>query len=86
MNYNFEWDEEKNRLNFEKHGISFETAQYVFADEMHVILYDDLHSVNEDRYIAIGKVDQVLYVVHTVRSERIRIISARIATEAGKRR
>ncbi len=29
----FEWDEEKDQINREKHGISFETASYVFRDE-----------------------------------------------------
>lgn len=28
----FEWDEEKDRINRAKHGISFETASYVFDD------------------------------------------------------
>ena len=41
--------------------------------------------MDEDRYIAIGMVDSVLFVVHTVREERIRIISARLATEAERR-
>ena len=85
IEYSFEWDDEKNRVNIEKHGISFESARFVFADENHVILYDDIHSVNEERYIAIGMVDKILYVVHTIRNERIRIISARSATEAERR-
>ena len=83
--YRFEWDDEKNHINIKKHGISFESARFVFADENHVILYDDIHSVNEERYIAIGMVDKILYVVHTIRNERIRIISARTATEAERR-
>ncbi|MBR1634976.1 MAG: BrnT family toxin [Lachnospiraceae bacterium] len=85
IEYSFEWDDEKSRVNIEKHGISFESARFVFADENHVILYDDIHSVNEERYIAIGMVDKILYVVHTIRNERIRIISARSATEAERR-
>ena len=32
----FEWDEEKDRINREKHGISFETASYVFQDEYYI--------------------------------------------------
>ena len=44
-------------------------------------MYDFEHSVDEDRYIAIGKVAEVLFVVFTERKERIRIISARLATE-----
>ena len=45
-----EWDDEKNEINVRKHGISFETAAYVFADENRIELYDELHSDEEDRY------------------------------------
>ena len=51
-----------------------------------VFEWDDFeHSTDEDRYIAIGMVGDVLFVVFTERSERIRIISARLATEAERR-
>lgn len=40
MNLKFEWDEEKDRMNREKHGISFETASYVFRDEYYIEMYD----------------------------------------------
>ena len=81
----FEWDEEKNLLNQRKHGISFETAAYVFADENYIEMYDFEHSISEDRYIAIGLVGDVLFVVFTERKEKIRLISARLATEAERR-
>ena len=45
-------------------------------------MYDFEHSVDEDRYIAIGKVGDVLFVVFTERKETIRLISARLATNA----
>lgn len=76
-----EWDEEKNQLNIKKHGISFEAAALVFNDEHYIELFDEDHSVDEDRYIAIGLVDEVLFVVHTMRKETIRLISARLATK-----
>ena len=47
----FEWDEEKNILNRSKHGISFETAAYVFEDDNYIEMYDFEHSIEEDRYI-----------------------------------
>ena len=59
----FEWDEHKNFINKEKHKISFETAAYVFDDPYYIEMYDFEHSVEEDRYIAIGKVGDVLFVV-----------------------
>ena len=76
----FEWNEEKNRINQQKHGISFETAMMVFNDDDRIEIYDFEHNVDEDRYNTIGKVDDVLFVVYTERKENIRLISARLAT------
>ena len=78
----FEWDENKNVINKEKHKISFETAAYVFDDPYYIEMFDFEHSVDEDRYIAIGKVGDILFVVFTERKETIRLISARLATNA----
>ena len=63
MELKFEWDEEKDRINRQKHGISFETASYVFRDEYYIEMYDFEHSMEEDRYIAIGMVGDLLFVV-----------------------
>lgn len=81
----FEWDEEKNKINKEKHGISFETAAYVFDDVHYIEMYDFEHSIDEDRFIAIGRVGDLLFVVFTERGENIRLISARLATETERR-
>ena len=78
----FEWDEDKNTINKEKHKISFETAAYVFDDPYYIEMFDFEHSVDEDRYIAIGKVGDILFVVFTERKDTIRLISARLATNA----
>ena len=75
-----EWDDSKNRINIQKHGISFETAALVFADEERIEYYDKLHSLNEDRYVVLGCVQGILYVVYTMRDEAARLISARMAT------
>nr|WP_304578273.1 BrnT family toxin [uncultured Acetatifactor sp.] len=77
----FEWDEEKNQINIERHGIDFETAVLVFNDVQRIEIYDIEHSMNEDRYNTIGMVDDVLFVVYTERKENIRLISARVATK-----
>ena len=45
-------------------------------------MYDFDHSIDEDRYIAIGCVENVLFVVFTEKRESIRLISARLATES----
>ena len=75
-----EWDEHKNRLNLEKHGISFQTASLVFADEERIEYFDRLHSQDEDRFVVLGCVQGILYVVYTMRGEYVRLISARMAT------
>lgn len=85
MSLRFEWDEEKNLHNQKKHGISFETAAYVFQDEHYIEMYDFEHSIDEDRYIAIGRVGDLLFVVFTERGETVRLISARLATEIERR-
>ena len=81
----FEWDEEKNQINKRKHKISYETAAYEFEDENYIEMYDFEHIIEEDRYIAIGCVGDVLFVVFTERKDNIRLISARLATESERR-
>lgn len=75
-----EWDTNKNDANMKKHHISFETAARVFLDENRLDYYDIVHSINEDRYITIGVVEEVLVVVYTLRLAKIRMISARLET------
>ena len=84
----FEWDDQKERANIRKHGIDFSTAALVFNDENRIDLYDEIHSESEDRYITIGEVGGITYVVFVVYTERedvIRLISARLATESERR-
>ena len=81
----FEWDENKNRINRIKHGISFQEAETVFDDENAVVIYDDKHSMSEERFIIIG-IDfnyRELTVCHCYRGkdDTIRIISARKASK-----
>lgn len=80
MTLEFEWDEEKANINLQKHGIPFETAAKVFLDKNRIEIYDESHSIYEDRYITIGLADEVLFVVYTERHPIIRLISARLAT------
>lgn len=78
----FEWDQNKNIINQQKHKISFSTAKLVFQDDNMVDFPDYNHSINEERRIAIGKVRDILFVCYTVRYEdTIRIISARRANK-----
>jgi uncharacterized DUF497 family protein len=82
MELQFEWDEEKNRRNVSKHGISFEDARYVFADPLHLETYDKDHSIEEDRWRIIGSIGKILRVSVTYRGNGIRIISAMAANSA----
>jgi len=81
----FAWDENKNRENTRKHGISFGEAQTVFFDENAIRYFDPDHSEDEDRFIMLGisfKL-RVLVVCHCyrVRDTTIRIVSARKANK-----
>lgn len=83
----FEWDPNKNEINKKKHGLSFETATQVFADEFAKVYSDPEHSDNEDRFVIIGMIlsRKVCVVNHCFREgDRIRLISARYATKTEK--
>lgn len=72
-----DWDENKNRLNQETHGVSFEVAQRVFDDPQRVIIRDLAHEKGEKRFFCLGMVDgSVLTVRFSFRRKRIRIFGA----------
>ena len=78
----YEWDENKNKANIEKHGFSFNDA-YLFFDETY-LCYEDLRSdyYKEKRFIAIGTIkDRVVVLIFTKRNSKTRIISMRKANE-----
>ena len=84
----FEWDENKNTINKQKHGLSFEEAKEVFYDDDAVLFDDPDHSVGEERFLIIGmlKSSKICIVSHCYRDNDnvIRIISARTATKNEK--
>jgi uncharacterized protein len=85
------WNDDKNRGNKCKHGLSFEAAQYVFADPLALTRQDS--SAGEIRYQTVGLIGgQIVFVVHTlpalvqeIDEETGRIISARKATAYERR-
>ena len=84
--FQFDWDEDKARANFNKHAVSFKQGEGVFRDPLALTIYDDEHSEHEDRWITIGMpaTHQYLVVVHTFEENtpgeiHVRIISARRA-------
>ena len=78
----FEWDPKKARRNLKTHGVSFDEASTAFRDPLSVTIADPLHSEDEERFVLIGQSHRhrLLVVIHTERGDRIRIISARLAT------
>jgi uncharacterized DUF497 family protein len=84
----FEWDPRKESANRRKHGVAFEEATTVFDDLLSVTIPDPDHAIDEDRFVIIGVSDQrnLLVVVHTIRGERIRLISARPAIKHERRK
>jgi uncharacterized DUF497 family protein len=73
----FEWDEDKNRLNRQKHGVSFEEARLAFFDPRRVIAEDLGHGLGEQRYYCFGRVaGGVMTVRFTWRKGRVRIFGA----------
>lgn len=75
----FEWDENKNKINRKKHGVDFNDAAMIFADENRVETFDELHSDEVERWQVIGKVKDILFVFYTERGDFTRLISARKA-------
>ena len=75
----FEWDSDKAELNWQKHTVDFEEAAKVFDDPNRIEQFDEEHSAEEERWITVGMVSRILFVVYTERDEAIRIISARKA-------
>jgi len=78
----FEWDPKKAGRNLKTHVVSFDEASTAFRDPLSVTIADPLHSEDEERLVLIGYSHRhrLLVVIHTERGDRIRIISARLAT------
>ena len=83
----FEWNEKKAQLNFEKHKVSFEESVTVFYDPLLATMPDPDHSEDEQRYITIGQSvkGSILIISYTERQNRTRIISCRKATSGEKK-
>ncbi len=77
----FEWDDNKNKVNLEKHGIDFEQAKEIFMDDDRIEKDDDRKDYGEMRKKTIGKaLDLILSVIYTMRGAVVRLISARAAS------
>ena len=73
----FEWDEDKDQENQKKHNVSFSLAQHAFLDARRIIVEDEEHSSEENRYYCIGRVGEgIMTVRFTYRGNTIRIYGA----------
>lgn len=83
----FQWDKGNVDKSYQKHGITPNEAEEVFLDENILLLEDIKHSKQEERFEAIGKIvkDKILFLAFTIRKNKIRIISARIANKKERR-
>jgi uncharacterized DUF497 family protein len=83
----FEWDDAKAARNWRDHAVSFEMAREVFRDVFAIEWADDGQDDGEDRFVTVGMVEgHLLFVSSTLRGQRIRIISARLAEPFERRK
>ena len=82
----FEWDEEKDASNQDKHGVSFAEASEAFFDPFNFTIPDPDHSIEEERLVLLGfGSGKLLVVSFTERGDAIRIISCRKANTRERR-
>jgi uncharacterized DUF497 family protein len=75
----WEWDDAKDAINIDKHGISFAEALQVFTDSDGIEKEDLVHSSRtEQRLWRTGKMKsgRIVTVVYTLSGNRVRLISA----------
>lgn len=84
----FEWDKGNLDKSYRKHGIPPNEAEEIFLDEDMLTLEDVEHSKQEKRFETIGKIieGKILFLVFTIRRDKIRIISARAANQKERRK
>ena len=77
----FEWDSQKAITNIRKHGVSFEQACEAFFDPFLVRLEEEVIDEElRERILGMNTNWKILFVIYVLRSENIRVISARMAT------
>jgi uncharacterized protein len=84
---NCTWDDNKNKLNIQAHKLSFDVAQHVFDDPLHISKHDRIEN-GEERWQTVGQIAGrfIVLVAHTYPGiEEARIISARKATRKERR-
>jgi uncharacterized DUF497 family protein len=75
----FEWDQSNVEKNWEKHRVSYLECEEVFFNQPLLVQEDEIHSKFEPRYYVLGRSNdgRHLFIVFTIRRNKIRVISAR---------
>lgn len=76
----FEWDEGNLDKSYQRHGVLSKESESVFIDEKAFVFRDVRHSETEERFVILGRSQEsnkMMFIVFTMRGEKIRIISAR---------
>ncbi len=75
----FDWDEGNSDKNLISHQVSDSECEEVFFNRPLIVADDKKHSITEKRYYVLGRTDadRYLFVAFTIRSNLIRVISAR---------
>ena len=83
----FDWDEGNKQKNWEKHQVDFRECEEVFFNQPLLIHEDTMHSSQEKRYYILGRSDtgRPLFLVFTLRNDKIRVISARTKAKGKER-
>jgi len=75
----FEWDAHNTEKLRTRHGVDPTESEQIFFNRPFVVGDDSKHSEKENRFFVLGKTDtgRLLFLVFTVRNNKIRVISAR---------
>ena len=84
----FQWDAGNAVKNWEKHGVTQTECEQIFFNRPLLAKHDWEHSFGEERFFALGRTDanRFLFVVFTIRGDKIRVISARDMNLGERRR
>lgn len=84
----YDWNRDKARSNFEKHGVSFFEAAGAFDDPEGLDAADEAHSWHEERRVRLAQSrgGRLLVIAYTLRGTNVRIISARLANRKERAR
>ncbi|MBU1076821.1 MAG: BrnT family toxin [Spirochaetes bacterium] len=79
----FDWDKGNIVKNYIKHKVQWYECEEVFFNDPIVVEKDDVHSISENRYYLLGKTNtgRKLFIIYTLRKNKIRIISARTMSQ-----